>query len=376
MKTSFFCLILMLSINTCMGVQQNDKDLSFEQSQISVGSRPTAVQILDFNRDELADLAVSNWEDGTITVLRGGGKGQFELHSTLPAGRSPTDMAAGDFDEDGWTDLIVPNHGTDHVTILYGGNSGFELRNNSRVEVDVLPHPHSVEVADMNKDGHLDFIIDDHDRQALKLYFGQGNGYFPKSISINALGAGPYANFPVRDLNHDGNPDLVIPNPEASTIVLGNGTGKFSPPDRINADGLRSHNIAIADINGDGFPDIGAGSGGGGPFSVWFRDSDGKYRPDPGSPYSLVAGGTENISSTNVADVNSDGYEDFLVTSSRDKTLMILLGGARRLRPIHIEVEGNPRRVAAGDLNNDGLIDLATANTNTDEISVFLQQVM
>lgn len=48
---------------------------------------------------------------------------------------------------------------------------------------------------------------------------------------------------------------------------------------------------------------------------------------------------------------------------------MLLLGGTKRLRPIHIEVEGNPRRVSAGDFNSDGITDLVTANTGTGEIS-------
>lgn len=55
---------------------------------------------------------------------------------------------------------------------------------------------------------------------------------------------------------------------------------------------------------------------------------------------------------------------------------MLILGGTGQLRPVHLEVEGNPSCVATGDFNNDGRIDLVTANNNagTDEVSVFLQR--
>lgn len=373
----------MLTVNACVGSPEDSTNLSFNQFQIPVGSAPAAVLALDFNRDEHDDLVVANRADGTITVLQGNGKGQFQLHSTVPAGEAvedPRDLAAGDFDEDGWIDLIFPNHGTKYVTILYGGKNGFEQRSDSRIEIDVLPHPHSIKTSDMNGDGYMDFIIDDHRREALKLYFGGGNGRFRRSVSIPTGIQPPYLKIALKDLDNDGNLDIVIPNKKFSMFVMGDGAGNFSSPAKLEANGLRSYSIAVTDINGDGLTDVGGGKGVDGAFAVWFGSED-RYRMEPGSPYPLAPNVRNGFirplgTDTGTADVNGDGFEDFLVSSSRGKTLMLILGGTGQLRPVHLEVEGNPSCVATGDFNNDGRIDLVTANNNAgaDEVSVFLQR--
>ena len=372
MTTPFLCRIVMLGVVACAGAGPDDETPFADQIRIPVGSEPAAVLILDVDRDQRPDLVVANEGDGTISVLRNHGRGDFRLHATVPAGEHPADLAPGDFDEDGWVDLLVANHDTDYVTVLFGGRGGFTQRDESRIPVGVSPHPHVVEVVDLNGDGHLDFLVDDREAGALKLCVGQGDGTFRQSGSID-VGGDPYRGMAVRDLDGDGELDVVTPNRTSVAIVKGDGTGAFAPPAELDGDGLLPFSVGIADVNGDGIADLGIGSGEGeGSFVVWLGSPNGKFHPAPGSPYPLSRGPT----TVSVADVDGDETEDFLTTSYMGNDVTLFLGGAERLEPVRIGVEGNPWGIAAGDLNDDGLVDLGTANNGSDDISVFLARGM
>jgi FG-GAP-like repeat len=61
----------------------------------------------------------------------------------------------------------------------------------------------------------------------------------------------------VADVNGDGKPDLAVTNYNSGTVgvLLGNGDGTFQPTVTYNAGGNPSA-IAMADVNGDGKPDL------------------------------------------------------------------------------------------------------------------------
>ncbi len=73
----------------------------------------------DFNGDGKLDLAVSNPETSTVTILVGNGDGTFTLStSSFSTGNTPQSIVAGDFNGDGRLDLATANHGDNTVSIL------------------------------------------------------------------------------------------------------------------------------------------------------------------------------------------------------------------------------------------------------------------
>lgn len=364
------CLVLTAGAGECAGSPAQIDGPSFDVSRQEVGSRPAYVVSLDANRDRNLDLVVATTGDDAIVVLLGDGTGAFREAATVPAGENPVGLAAGDLDEDGWTDLVVANHETDYVTLLFGSSGGFESREPTRIEVDVSPHPHVVEAVDVDRDGHLDFLVDDRRPGAVRLYRGRGDGTFAEPRSI-AVGGDPYRGMALNDLDGDGNVDLLTPNPAAVAVLLGDGTGGFSSETELRASGLRPFSVAVGDVNGDGFGDVAAGSGeGDGAIAVWFGSADGTFTPDPGSPYPVARGPTRLVAS----DVDGDGIVDFLTPSYVGNELAILLGGARKRRPIRMEVDGNPWGISTGDFDGDGWTDIVTSNDGSDDISIFLSR--
>src|SRR2546426_6824378 len=65
-------------------------------------------------------------------------------------------------------------------------------------------------------------------------------------------GASP-ASVAVADVNGDGKPDILVVNTGANTfsVLLGTGDGTFGPKTDFST-GILPHGIAVADLNGDG----------------------------------------------------------------------------------------------------------------------------
>lgn len=84
----------------------------------AVGVGPTALLVQDVNNDARADLVVSNWTSGDVSVLLGDGLGGFQATPALPGVFRAVSMGAGDFDGDGLLDLLIASQFTDRVTLL------------------------------------------------------------------------------------------------------------------------------------------------------------------------------------------------------------------------------------------------------------------
>ncbi len=97
-------------------------------SPFSVGTDPHIAAVGDFNGDGKLDLAVTNANDNTLSILLGNGSGGFTPApgSPITVGTGPLSVATGDFTSDGNLDLAVANFTNDNLTILQGdGHGGF-----------------------------------------------------------------------------------------------------------------------------------------------------------------------------------------------------------------------------------------------------------
>ncbi len=141
----------------------------------------------------------------------------------------------------------------------------------------------------------------------------------------------------------------------------------FFHPQQSAASGTAPESTVVADMNGDGKPDIVVANYGSGTVSVMLGHGDGTF----GSPRTFACGPTGNQAV--VADVNHDGIPDVIVANATDNTVSVLLGNgdgsllARKIFP----AGSDPRSVAVGDFNKDGKLDLAVNNTDS-TVSILL----
>ena len=178
------------------------------------------------------------------------------------------------------------------------------------------------------------------------------------------LGGRP-ADLASADLNGDGRPDLVTSAGSGVAVLLGAGRGRFSPATRILLE-HRPGAVALADLDRDGNLDV-VTAGTDGSVTVLLGAGDGSfvlkgtYPSGASASFDVVAG---DLSGDSVPDVATAGGDDGVSILSGDGT-----GGL--LDPLRLPVGARCRHLVAEDLDLDGSLDLAASRYEWDEYSGF-----
>jgi Bacterial Ig-like domain (group 3)/FG-GAP-like repeat len=186
------------------------------------------------------------------------------------------------------------------------------------------------------------------------------------------------------DFNGDGKPDLAVMDAyqNAITILLGNGDGTFteasgSPipgigtiPCIVNPSTIPTNcSMAVGDFNHDGNADLVETSEGDNQVFILLGHGDGTFSPAAGSPIS-VGNFPEAV---RIGDFNNDGLLDLAVANSEDNTVSILLGngnGTFTAAGAPVPVGAFPFYLAVADFNGDGNADIAVSNEGDSTVSV------
>ena len=185
-----------------------------------IGSFPFFLAVADFNNDGNADLAVVNGRDNSVTLLEGNGDGTFTpfAGSPLPTGSGPCPILAADFNGDGYVDLAVANFNDNSVDIFLGNGKGtFTVSAQSPIAVG--PNPFSMTALDYNGDGIIDLAVGNYNYNTnpdpppgwVTLMIGKGDGTFQLPGATIPVGQLPN-DVVTADFNGDGKPDLAIPD--------------------------------------------------------------------------------------------------------------------------------------------------------------------
>lgn len=245
-----------------------------------------------------------------------------------------------------------------------------------------VPGPSDAVVADFDADGHPDLAATSFRDARVSVFLGHGDGTMGAPRTFPAPAGALFLT--AADLNHDARPDLLIVNdpddgslsPRVS-LLLGNGDGTFAPMVVISG-GLFEREVAVADFNEDGHPDLAildgcyaAGPGcpeDGGAVSILPGQGDGTFGAE-----ARFRAGHEPLAIV-TADFDADGHRDILVANSTpdaggvEGPLSLLRGrGDGSFDP---EVRVGPpsavaRLAAVGDLDRDGRPDVAAIGGGT-----------
>lgn len=349
-------------------------------SRVTLGQqrRPSALEAGDFDGDGKIDILVASEGAGDVIVLLGDGHGGLRPGASAPAGANPAEMYVGDFNRDGHADVAIANHDTHFVTILLGdGRGGLRAAPGSPLTVRSTPHPHTVDGCDANGDGKLDLVIDSWGEERLTLLLGDGKGGFQTPGQPIEVGRKPYRNLKLADVNGDGKCDIVAPSygQGVVTVLLGDGRGHFKAGGPISA-GPAPFTVAVGDLNHDGFPDLAFSNYSGqisdpsdDAISFLLGDGKGGFRLGPrlatgAGPFQLAAG-----------DVNGDGYVDVATADYGGSDLTVALGGPDGLSPsrtARVPLPDKPERVLLVDLNGDHRADAVAISGESRDILVLM----
>jgi Bacterial Ig-like domain (group 3)/FG-GAP-like repeat len=267
-----------------------------------------AVAVADLNHDGKPDIVVANYGSLTfasIGVLMGNGDGTFQdaVLYTLPA-YDALSVVIADLNHDGKPDVIVG--GFMHIVILFGNGDGtFQ----SPVSLPAAPQVYSLAVADVNGDGNLDLVAATN--QGITVLLGKGDGTFPKGAFYPSgfkPGGAAYS-VALADLNGDGYPDIAVANfPDGTVgVLLNRGNGKFSPVVTYDTGGPNTDSVAIGDLTGDLKPDLVAV--GNSAIAIFPGNGDGTFE----SPLVFTIPYPADNKSVAIIDSNLDRKPDLMV---------------------------------------------------------------
>lgn len=343
------------------------KTLAMAGSALSVGTNPRGVAVADFNNDGKADIAVSNRNSNTVSILLGNGSGGFTLQSSPATGTDPSAIAVGDFNGDGKLDIVTANRASYTISVLLGNGDGtFQIHSDYAGGTE----PIAVTTADVNGDGFLDIISVNSADNTISVYLGNGDGTFQPEVTYPA-GSSPIA-IVAGDFNGDGMVDLATANSGTNNvgIFFGNGDGTFQSV-VFYGTGSDPDGLVAADLNGDGKLDLVTANNGSNTVSVLLNSGGGTFAsavpyPVGSLPFAVVAG-----------DFYNNGKLDVAVTNFGDNTVSILPGNGdgtfSAATAVTFPTGDSPIGLGAGDFNLDGRIDLVATNSDDNTVSILLQ---
>ena len=319
----------------------------FPKLDFAAGNTPYGAAIADLDGDGKPDFVVTNTGDSSISIFRNTGRGDslstnsFASALNLTTGKGPWGVAIADLDGDGKLDIVVSNGNDGSISVFRNTSSSGSITAGSFA-------------------ARVDFLTGS----------GGGGGY---GIAI-------------ADFDGDGKPDVAVTNRNSSTIsVFRNTSSSGSVTFAAHVDfstggaGVLPYGIAAADVDGDGKVDLVVANSGTDSLAI-FRNTSTSGSIDIssfGARVDIAASGTPIA--VVIADINGDGKPEIVSANTSDSTLSVFqnnstsgsISSGSFAAGVDFKLNSEPESIALGDFNGDGRSDIAAANRNSNTVSIF-----
>ncbi len=328
-------------------------------------------------RKVLALVSLMAW-CGIELALAAGGTVAFGTPGKIAVGQNPEDVVAADFNNDTHIDLAVANKEDGTLSVLLNNGQALFSLAQLGTFTGTLPRPFAMVAGRFNEDDFLDLAVVLEGADQVALLMNNGDGTFDTPV-LYAVGDSPRA-IAAGDFGGGSGLDLIVANQQSSSVsvLLNNGDGTFaaalnvpvmltgtSPPALPNG-------VTVGDFNKDSKLDFAVCDIARHVVTVRLGNGDGTF--EPLASYAVAAGGEPWA--ILAADLDDDGKLDLATANKLGDNVSVLMGNGDGTfkAAVNYTAGNSPQDIIVVDLNGDGALDLVTANFEGNNVSVLLNK--
>lgn len=310
------------------------------------------------------DLVVSSYSWSQLQTYTGALGAITPQHNYATLGY-PAAIATGDLDGDGYDDIVTVHEFVGAANLLFTDGTG---QISSQMVLSGTPfYSSAAAIHDVSGDGHNDVLVGSAEGTGVGVFLYLGAASYSTPLYYGGLAGSANFSLHCADLDGDSDADVVLGG-TTSHVLFNSGTGTFTAPG-VPALPPGVHNfseVQVADLDGDGAVDVLAAGNYGAALLVARGNGDGTFGTNLVEPAALADRAL-------LADVDGDLDDDLVVLDGTTGMFGVLPRTPTGFdTPVLSALPAQPYGLARGDFEPDGRPDFVTATPSNGNVEVFL----